>query len=321
MPPGCQCRNRAGCSGRGSDAVTTRAAGGNGVREWGVSRAILIASCEAERGRNRDDRALLEALRGRGASVTVLPWNASEFDGAPGDLCVIRSTWDYPDDVQGFERWGERQSATRTLVNPFSLVAWNLQKDYLLELELRGVPVLPTRLLPAEAGRRRAALEQAAEAFGNPSLVVKPCVGNNGNGVLKLDVATGLGDLDALPPGRALFQPYAAEVAHEGELALVWLDGEVTHGMRKRPAAGSFLVHEERGGTLEPLPVEPAHRALAERVIDALPLRPCYARIDCLGYEGALTVSEVELIEPELYLDRSEEGRERFAAALLSYPA
>ncbi len=287
------------------------------MRECGMDRRVIIASCEAEAGRNRDDLALRSALEKLGAGVETLAWNAPGFEESSAELCVIRSAWDYPADVQGFKAWGEGQSARRILVNPFSLVSWNLLKDYLLELDLRGVPVVPTRLLEAEANLGEA-LEAAAAAFGTRRLVVKPSIGNSGQGVCLLDLDAGAGEADAgSKTTRSLIQPFAESVRRDGEIALVWIDGEVTHAMRKRPAQGKFLVHEERGGSLEPLAVEAQHGALAEQVIAALPLRPLYARIDCIEYRGTLLVSEVELIEPELYLDRSDVGCRRMAAALV----
>ena len=59
-------------------------------------------------------------------------------------MVVIRSTWDYWNDVPGFlEALAVINRLTR-LANPLSLVHWNLAKSYLRDLEGRGVGVVPT---------------------------------------------------------------------------------------------------------------------------------------------------------------------------------
>ena len=93
---------------------------------------------------------------------------------APGALVVLRSTWDYAGRVDEFRAWLDRLDADGAAVrNPTDLVRWNLHKSYLLDLERRGVPVVPTRLV--ERGAAVALGDVAAEA-GWDDVVVKPAV-------------------------------------------------------------------------------------------------------------------------------------------------
>ncbi|MHC4848288.1 MAG: hypothetical protein ACYTEG_07525, partial [Planctomycetota bacterium] len=83
---------------------------------------------------------MVHALGQRGVSATLRPWG--EGDG--GVLC---STWDYTERYEEFLAWTD--SMEGRLLNEPALVRWNAHKSYLLDLEERRVPIVPTRLVRA----------------------------------------------------------------------------------------------------------------------------------------------------------------------------
>jgi len=109
-----------------------------------------------------------------------------------------------------------------------------------------------------------------------------------------------------------LVQRYAAAVETSGERALVWIDGALTHSVRKSPR---FTGQEESvSGALEPAPDE---RALAERVLARFEGELLYGRVDVVRDEGGgLQVMELELLEPSLFLVQHPPALARFADAL-----
>ena len=91
---------------------------------------------------------IVEALVRLGVPAAIRSWTEPwPWEETP--LVVLRSTWDYTERLDDFLAWAERVSRATRLLNPFSVVSWNARKGYLLDLEKRGVPVVPTRLLPA----------------------------------------------------------------------------------------------------------------------------------------------------------------------------
>ncbi len=66
-------------------------------------------------------------------------------------------------------------------------------------------------------------------------------------------------------------------------------------------------MHEEYGGTSRAVALDPEAVALAHAAVAAaeeiLGRRLDYARVDLMELDGGLVVSELELIEPGLYLD------------------
>ncbi|MGH9551315.1 MAG: hypothetical protein ACRD3W_18165, partial [Terriglobales bacterium] len=93
-----------------------------------------------------DDRFLLHALEKRGFRAQPLIWNDPSVDWDQAGVCVVRSTWDYHRDPRGFADWIDNVAARAPLFNVPKLLRWNMNKRYLLDLEQRGVTIVPTVL-------------------------------------------------------------------------------------------------------------------------------------------------------------------------------
>lgn len=260
-----------------------------------------------------DDRMLIDALRRRGVDAVPAAWS-DDADWAAFDLAVLRSTWDYVDRLPEFlaaleaiERSGCR------IRNPLDAVRWNSDKRYLDALARWGVPVVPlVRTSAADPG----AAVRAVAAAGWDELVVKPTVGVGGSGVVRLPAAR-LRDHLASAAGSVFVQPFAPAVLDEGELSFAVIDGEVSHVLRKRPAAGDFRAHGIYGGTVEAHAPAAGDLAEVRDLYARLPFELDYARIDVVRFEGRLAVLELELIEPILYLALAPGAADRLASAVL----
>ncbi|HET9794059.1 MAG TPA: hypothetical protein VFS34_06320, partial [Thermoanaerobaculia bacterium] len=217
-----------------------------------------------------------------------------------------------------FLAWVAARGAERaTLWNPAPLVLWNSHKFYLRDLERRGIPIAPTRFLPA---RSAAKLQDVLDAEGWSRAVVKPAVSATAHRTLVIGrerADESDGELRALvADGDALVQKYLPEIETKGEWSFVFLDGAFSHAVRKRPAPGDFRVQTEFGGTVEPGPPPPSLVREAARAIDAIDSPWLYARVDGVESEGALLLMELELIEPSLYLSAAAHAARRLAAAI-----
>lgn len=211
----------------------------------------------------------------------------------PARWDTLLATW--PDDVP--------------LLNPPSLLRWNSDKRYLAELEAAGVPIVPTRF----AGRAdAAALAEARAAFATEELVVKPRISASASNTTRNrsgDEAPNLAD--------AMIQPFMASVATHGELSVFMFAGTRAHAVRKVAAPGDFRVQREYGGVFTLVEPDAAELAVAQAALAALPEPPFYARIDMVADpSGQPRIMEVELIEPDLYLDLSPDQGAHFAALL-----
>ncbi|GAB3024473.1 ATP-grasp domain-containing protein [Nocardioides flavus (ex Wang et al. 2016)] len=261
--------------------------------------------------------ALDAVLRERGVDAGWARWDDPTVDWAAAELVAVRSTWDYVTRHAEFLAWAASLDQSR-LLNGADVFAWNHDKRYLTELD--GLPVVPTVLADDRAG-----LAAGVRRFG--TAVVKPRVGAGGAGLL---VVTDPDDPRLGRPVRShpdypevggpwVVQPLVESIRTHGEASVYVIDGRVGQRFDKLPGAGDVRVNEEFGGRVRAAATGDvgdlalqAYDALAERFG-----RPVdYLRVDLLQWEGGWAVSELELIEPGLYLDVSPANARPFADLL-----
>lgn len=276
---------------------------------------LVIATCREWPEPSTSDRLYLDALQRRGMDVRHAPWNGSMSPFLSAGAVVLRSTWDYHHDLAAFSRWlGLLEVAAVPVLNPPALVRWNLDKRYLLELEESGISIPRTLVAP----RDPATLASVLDREGWTEAVLKPAWGASGFGVEKVrrDRVTLDGAASLAQERPLLLQEYLPEVA-AGEVSLVFLGGELSHALLKRPIPGEFRVNSQYGGRVERIDVRDEVREIGARVLIALPFAPRYARVDGVLRAGGLTVMEVELQEPGLWLHLAPGASDRFADATL----
>lgn len=277
---------------------------------------VALASCAVLPEPDPDQAPIEAAIEAAGLSVATWAWDDPAADFSQARCTVIRATWNYPWMLEEFSQWLLKVAGQTALLNPAPLIRWNLHKRYLLDLQDAGVPITPTAVLPRGAGT---SLESLLAARGWQDVVVKPAVSAGSFRTLRVrpgELAAGEGHLLSLLEERdVLVQPYLPSVEGHGERALVWIDGEVTHAIRKNPR----WQGEDESVSAEAMPISEAEHALAERTLAAAREHgePFYARIDMApGADGAPILMELELIEPSLFFPQGPAGLSRYVAAL-----
>ena len=186
---------------------------------------------------DQDEPLVAAALEARGARVAELSWRDLEVDWGGFDAVVIRSTWDYTADLDGFLAWTRRvEAAGAVLCNDAATVAWNAHKRYLADLEGRGVPIVPTQWV--DHGEEVDLATVASEGRWS-GVVAKPAVGAGAEGLIVVppggDPATAQQEFALLTEtGDTMVQPFLDSVCRTGELSVVVIDGRVSHAVRKR---------------------------------------------------------------------------------------
>ncbi len=243
--------------------------------------------------------ALVAALR-PGESVTDIDWQAPLEAFAGFDAALIGTPWDYWDHREAFRAKLDAIAELGVPVhNAPEVVRWNIDKGYLAELGARGVATIPTLLLDNPG---RADIIAAFDHFHCDRLVVKRRVGAGAEG--QFDFTRDNPPATDWRMGHAaLVQPFLPGIVEEGEHSLIFIDGQFSHGLIKRPAPGDYRVQSLYGGWDTAVTPAPADLAAAQAVIAGLPFpAPLYARIDLVrGPDGTLLLMEAELIEPFLY--------------------
>jgi glutathione synthase/RimK-type ligase-like ATP-grasp enzyme len=275
---------------------------------------VALATCRELPEPDPDEPLLVDALERAGIATEVVAWDGPDYEWGAVDLCILRSTWNYYEDLSGFLRWAERVASMTTLLNPLEVVRWNLDKRYLLELAARGVPVVPTELVTRARPRRLATILRER---GWTDVVIKPCVGARSI----LSARAGTGSIEAgerhlaavLEDRDALVQPYQPAVEDFGERSLVWIDGELTHSVKKELRLGDT----DEQVSEQALPIPDGAQALARAALAVVDGPLLYARVDVVPLDGGgLALMELELAEPSLFFAQCSPALARFVAAL-----
>lgn len=265
-----------------------------------------------------DDELSIGPLDRAGWRVTTLPWRQVHTAWSQFDAVVIRSTWDYCDDLEGFVAVLEDVDASTRLANPLELVRWNLHKTYLQDLENRTIDIVPT-LWPDRL--KASDFDALFGELNSTEIVVKPVVGASGYDTFRLSDRSSIGRLqgvaECFDDHPAMVQPFMPRILDEGEFSLFYFNGEYSHCVLKTPAIGEFRSQEERGGSVRAVQPPDNMKSLGDRVLATLDGTPLYARVDFVrGETGDFLLMELELVEPSLYLKASPLAPQRFAAAI-----
>lgn len=283
---------------------------------------LTLVTCTAMPEADVDEQPLLDALAAAGVETRIAAWDDPDVDWGAAPLTVVRSTWNYAHDRRGFLDWMRRASGASTVLrNSPGVMSPNTHKGYLAGLDRAGVDVVPTRWFAGDSAATAA--PEALRALPWDRIVAKPAVGGGSLGVQAFALRDDA-QLDAAAEhvaglrrtGEVLVQPQLESIARDGELDIVWIDGEFTHVVTKRDRHEGD--EESVGGARLPTNAERQIGEATLRTLGPATRRDLlYARVDVAPDElGTLRVVELELVEPSLFLTHHEPAMERFVAAL-----
>lgn len=278
---------------------------------------IALASAIAAYSRDDDLPPLLRASHQLGLRAEALAWDDPTVEWSRFDAVLLRSTWDYTQRLPEFLAWCERIDRCSLLLNPLPTVRWNIDKHYLGELADAGVAVIETHYIEPAGGSIQAA---ALDPLGNADeFVIKPCIGAGSRDAQRfarsqIDVALAHANRLLARGESVMLQPYLGKVDEQGETALIYLGGKYSHAIRKGPllkpsavASDDLFLAED----IQPRIASDAEHAVADAVLKALPQSALYARVDLLPSAEGPRLLELELVEPSLFFDHSEDAAER----------
>jgi glutathione synthase/RimK-type ligase-like ATP-grasp enzyme len=261
----------------------------------------------AGEGSSEDER-LLNYLNQKGLKVSFAVWTDPEIDWQAYDQVILKSPWDYFDKINLFHRWLNLLDEKKvSLLNPTTVVRWNTNKAYLLEVEQAGFAIVPTALIPFNNKFKAAAYFQK---YRTENLIVKPAVSGGAKNTFVFsqpEAAIQENKINKLLTEEAyLVQPFMPEIKTRGEWSLLFFNGRFSHAVRKVPQNGDFRVQHYFGGSIIPASPPPAVLDYALQLIKQFAPGCLYVRVDGLESASDFKLMELELIEPLLYLQADE---------------
>lgn len=268
----------------------------------------------------KEDGLLKKSLEKLGLRVTRKDWADPDFDWTTTRSIVFRTTWDYFDRIDEFKSWLGRVEPLTQSFNPIPQIRWNMDKWYLKDLSEKGIKVVQTQYL--KRGEKRP-LQEILNQSGWEDAILKPTVAGAARHTYRINSRTadeheGIFSM-LIEAEDMMLQPFQKSITVHGEVSFMVLGGEFTHAVLKKAKNGDFRVQDDFGGSVHPYSASIEEIRFAESVVQACDPLPAYARVDVMwDNEGDLVVSELELVEPELWFRESPEAAEKLASVINS---
>ncbi len=268
----------------------------------------------------KEDNLVREALEKKGLTVHRTNWDNSTFDWAETGAVIFRSTWDYFHRIDEFTKWLKDVGKITRLINPLEQIMWNLDKHYLKELENNGINIPPTEIIESGDSCK---LKDVIEGLGWDKVVIKPAISGAARHTYLLNLNTVSEHEETyrelLATESMLIQPFQKSVVKNGEVAYMLFAGKYSHAVLKIAKKGDFRVQDDFGGTVEEYHPSVEEIEFVEKAVLACEPIPVYARVDVIiDNDNKLAVTELELIEPELWFRFHPAAADFLAEAILN---
>ncbi len=262
------------------------------------------------------DQEVITLLAKKEIAVTTLFWEEvaeKKHSLEPYDLVLVRTIWNYYKSIPLFYQLLEiLENSIVPIFNPTDILRWNMDKRYLQELQKEGFDIIPS--LFVYDGDNKNVFESAV-GKGWKKIVLKPMISAGSYHTFVIDA----GDkqrFSALVKRHYqnrpfILQEFLPEIA-QGEISTIRFHNGYTYSATKIPKAGDYRVQFDYGGKYHLRKVDSTIRIVADRISKRLNNKVIYQRVDGLWREGKFLIMEVELIEPDLYLNLSKEAMHRW---------
>ena len=265
-----------------------------------------------------EQELLKSALEAQGLSVDITYWDNTSYEWHKTKSVLFRTIWDYSERFDEFWEWLEKAKNKTKLINSYELIKWNIDKHYLRDLKNNGIKVVPTYFADRE---NDICLKEITNLNDWKHVVIKPAISASAFNTYKItnDEIEKNEKLfhELLQTQDMLVQPFFSTVSELGEASLMVFGGKFTHAILKKARAGDFRVQDDFGGTVHDYNPTQEEINFAEKVFQSCTTLPIYGRVDIIWDSNKhIYLSELEIIEPELWMRNMPESANKIAEAV-----
>lgn len=262
-----------------------------------------------------EDKLLQIALQNQGLKVSKKNWDDTNFDWGTTKHAIFRTTWDYFERFEEFFSWIESTKNKTNFINSAKIIKWNIDKHYLKDLSKRGVNIAPTLFIKKGD---KTTLSELFKRTKSTEVIIKPAVSGAARNTYRIlkDNINSFEDLfqRLVSKEDMLFQEFLNSITSNGEISLIMIGGRHTHAVKKIAKFGDFRVQDDHGGSVEEYNATKEEINFAKKCLRNCPYTPIYARVDIIyDNNNLISLSELELIEPELWFRNNLESADLLA--------
>lgn len=265
-----------------------------------------------------EQELLKSAFESQGLKVDITYWDNPSYEWQQTKSVLFRTVWDYFERFDEFWDWLEQVKTKTRLINSYELIKWNIDKHYLRDLKNNDIQVVPTYF--ADRGNN-ISLQEIANLNDWKHIVIKPAISASAFNTYKItnDEIEQKEQLfhELLQTHDMLVQPFFPTISELGEASLMVFGGKFTHAILKKAKAGDFRVQDDFGGTVHDYNPTQEEIKFAEKVFQSCTSLPIYGRVDIVWDSNKhIYLSELEIIEPELWIRNMPESANKIAEAV-----
>lgn len=265
-----------------------------------------------------EQELLKSAFESQGLKVDITYWDNPSYEWQQTKSVLFRTVWDYFERFDEFWDWLEQVKTKTRLINSYELIKWNIDKHYLRDLKNNDIQVVPTYF--ADKGNN-ISLQEIANLNDWKHIVIKPAISASAFNTYKItnDEIEQKEQLfhELLQTHDMLVQPFFPTISELGEASLMVFGGKFTHAILKKAKAGDFRVQDDFGGTVHDYNPTQEEIKFAEKVFQSCTSLPIYGRVDIVWDSNKhIYLSELEIIEPELWIRNRPESANKIAEAV-----
>ena len=264
------------------------------------------------------DKKLVEGLLMHDIIAEPVVWETQSTELANYDAVLFRTTWGYHEKYHKFLLFLDYLDSLKIpIFNPVRIIRKNLHKFYLRELPELNIPTIDTVFVDrnSEITLKSIISEKKWDKF-----IIKPAVSA---GAYKTHLINDYSDDGAEEIFRSmnlesdlLVQKYIPEIITDGEWSTIFFNRDYHYTVNKIPKPGDFRVQTLFDGKYTvcnpPENVLEISKRTAELFLDEC----LYVRVDGVRSNGQFLIMEIEMIEPDIYLDYHPEGISIFAKSI-----
>lgn len=245
------------------------------------SKKINIVSSPKYKNKRKEDLTLQKYLLDRQIPCKIISWE-EESDAS---INVIRSVWGYHKNLSRFKEFLEKNQTIHS--KKIILDNMDKEKQYRL-LQNNHIPTIETEFIED--------ITKLGKVNGKH--VIKPVISASGNDTHIIDEDTKLEEYQEIK--NWMVQPYISGI-QEGELSVILINQKIEYGIIRHP--GVFTSYQkEKYVPKEELSKEVV--SISQKIKEIKDYQEAILmRIDFIKDQGNYKVLEVELVDPDLFIE------------------
>lgn len=270
---------------------------------------IYIASSYKHCNKIKEDIFIKEVIQSKSHKVRILPWNKLENIVNQNDLIIIKSIWGYHKHAKKFIKFLQNIKTKKVqLINDYKFIEWNINKKRYFSDLRKKINIIDFKYINLDNFNSRKELNNYIHDLWLENIkyvVIKPVISANGYKTFNVDREKGVNNkiFRLLKSSKTDFmiEPFLDEICY-GEPSVIVINGEIQYCINRFPG---ILANKNNPIYLS---LQKSHKLTksAKYIMDILynifNEIPKIARIDFVYKDHSYKLMELELIDPDLYL-------------------